>query len=81
MLDCTVSAFPKAKVTWKKVNGQLPKDRISWEANGTLLIKKASSEDTGTYICTASNELGTDRTSFTVTVFGNVALAFFSLNV
>lgn len=64
-------------MSWEKVNGQLPKDRISWEANGTLLIKKASSEDTGTYICTASNELGTDRTSFTVTVFGNVTFVIF----
>ena len=70
MLDCTVSAFPKAVVKWKKIDGQLPISRFNQEANGTLLIREASSEDSGTYVCTATNELGTDRKNFTINVFG-----------
>jgi len=70
MLDCTVSAFPKADVKWKKVDGQLPINRFNEEANGTLLIREASSEDSGTYVCTTTNELGTDRKNFTINVFG-----------
>lgn len=70
-IDCDVSAFPKAKVTWKKGVRQLPADRFKQEANGALLITEASFEDSGTYACTASNELGTDNANFTVTVYGN----------
>ena len=70
-IDCDVSAFPKAKVTWKKGVRQLPADRFKQEANGALLITEASYEDSGTYACTASNELGTDNANFTVIIYGN----------
>lgn len=70
-IDCDVSAFPKANVTWKKGVTQLPADRFKQEANGALLITEASYEDSGTYACTASNELGTDNANFTVIVYGN----------
>lgn len=70
-IDCDVSAFPKAKVTWKKGVKQLPADRFKQEANGALVITEASYEDSGTYACTASNELGTDNANFTVIVYGN----------
>lgn len=72
LLDCDVSAYPKAVVTWEKVGGQLPTARFDQEANGTLLITQASSEDSGTYICSAANELGRDSKMFNVTVFGKV---------
>lgn len=68
-IDCDVSAFPKANVTWKKGVRQLPADRFKQEANGALLITEASYEDSGTYACTASNELGTDNANFTVIVY------------
>ncbi|XP_078378637.1 fibroblast growth factor receptor 2-like isoform X1 [Oculina patagonica] len=68
-LDCTVSAYPKAVITWQKFDGQLPIDRTNQEADGTLLIREVSAEDSGTYICAASNELGKDQANFTVTVF------------
>ncbi|KAJ7390038.1 hypothetical protein OS493_027563 [Desmophyllum pertusum] len=68
-LDCTVSAFPKADITWQKVDGQLPIGRTKQEANGTLLIRDASAEDSGTYLCAAANELGRDQVNYTVTVF------------
>lgn len=70
-LDCSVSAFPKAGATWKRVDGQLPIDRTNQEPNGTLLIREVSAVDSGTYICAASNELGEDQVNFTVTIFGN----------
>ena len=70
-LDCSVSAFPKAGVTWQRIEGQLPIERSNQKPNGTLLIRDVSAEDSGTYICAASNELGEDQVNFTVTVFGN----------
>ena len=75
-IDCNVSAFPKAIVTWKKVNGQLPDDRFKQEANGALLITEVSYKDRGTYACTASNELGKDNADFTVTIYGNYSPIF-----
>ncbi|PFX30405.1 Tyrosine kinase receptor Cad96Ca [Stylophora pistillata] len=68
-LDCTVNAFPKADATWQKIDGQLPKSRIKQESNGTLVIHEASAEDSGTYQCSAVNELGRDQLNFTVAVF------------
>ncbi|XP_020611511.1 fibroblast growth factor receptor 2-like isoform X2 [Orbicella faveolata] len=68
-LHCSVSAFPKAGPTWQRIDGQLPIDRTNQEPNGTLLIRDVSAEDSGTYICAASNELGEDQVNFTVTIF------------
>ena len=73
-IECTVSAFPKADVTWKKLDGPLPIERFTQEASGALVIKEASYEDSGTYLCTASNELGTDHANFTITVYGNLTI-------
>ena len=70
-LDCSVSAFPKAGATWQRVDQQLPIDRTNQEPNGTLFIRDVSAEDSGTYVCAASNELGEDQVNFTVTIFGN----------
>lgn len=70
-LDCTVSAYPKAVITWQKFDGQLPIGRTNREANGTLVIREVSAEDSGSYICAASNELGKDQVNFTVTILGN----------
>lgn len=68
-IDCFVSAYPKANVTWTKAHGQLTKDRFHVQDNNSLLVKKASFEDSGTYVCVATNELGTARKDLTVTVF------------
>ena len=70
-LDCSVSAFPKAGATWQRVGEQLPIDRANQEPNGTLSVRDVSAEDSGTYVCAASNELGEDQMNFTVTIFGN----------
>ena len=69
-LDCSVSAFPKADAIWQKIDGQLPIDKTNQEPNGTLVIRDVSAEDSGTYACSAFNELGEDQVNFTVTIFG-----------
>ncbi|XP_066029394.1 fibroblast growth factor receptor 2 isoform X1 [Pocillopora verrucosa] len=69
VLDCSVNAFPKADVVWQKMDGQLPDGRAKQETSGTLVIHQASAEDSGTYLCSAVNELGGDQLNFTVTVF------------
>lgn len=52
------------------MDGQLPDGRAKQETSGTLVIHQASAEDSGTYLCSAVNELGGDQLNFTVTVFG-----------
>lgn len=70
LIECIVSGYPKANVTWTKDNGELPNERFIVQANSSLLVMKASFGDSGTYACVAENEFGTDRKEFTVTVFG-----------
>lgn len=69
LIDCIVSGYPKANVTWTKDNRELPNERFIVQDNSSLLVMKASLEDSGTYACVAKNEFGTDRREFTVTVF------------
>ena len=57
-------------MTWMKAHGKLTKDRFNVQDDNSLLVKKASFEDSGTYVCVAKNELGKDSKDFTVTVFG-----------
>ena len=76
LIDCIVSGYPKANVTWTKDNRELPNERFIVQDNSSLLVMKASLEDSGTYACVAKNEFGTDRREFTVTVFGMYVTAF-----
>ena len=59
-LPCEVHAIPRPRITWQK-NGKknlFTDENISFKNNGGLFIKIANLEHTGTYVCTASNEVG-----------------------
>ena len=73
---CKAISVPEAKaVTWTKANGQhvqpgVPGGKYSVvERNtvdgieSTLILKKAESEDFGSYVCTVTNEFGSDSSA------------------
>ena len=52
---CEATGDPQPKITWTRVNGQLPVGRSEVRVDGTLVIRKTNSSDTGTYTCVASS--------------------------
>jgi titin len=73
-LECQVDEDRKVTVTWNKDGQKLPpgKDyKIYFEDKiASLEIPLAKLRDSGTYVCTASNEAGSSSSSATVTVRG-----------
>ncbi|XP_018369197.1 PREDICTED: limbic system-associated membrane protein-like [Trachymyrmex cornetzi] len=61
-LDCTVSAWPEAKVEWyfnnKTINYTSRIVKYNTENNYSLLIRYVASNDSGSYTCRASNSMG-----------------------
>uniref|UniRef100_A0A670K7D7 Heparan sulfate proteoglycan 2 n=1 Tax=Podarcis muralis TaxID=64176 RepID=A0A670K7D7_PODMU len=56
VFPCSASGFPVPDITWTKLEGDLPKE-VRVESN-VLTIPSARPEDTGIYVCTASNRQG-----------------------
>ena len=56
-VTCEAFGYPPSAITWTRAFGGLPKERTSVK-NGTLSIENFSKEDSGTYVCTARNHLG-----------------------
>jgi len=65
---CSVSGNPAANVTWTKVNGSLPSDRVKVTSDGLLRIKEVQPEDAGKYSCVVKNLLGADEKVVTLIV-------------
>ncbi|XP_061867610.1 hemicentin-2 [Colius striatus] len=58
-LRCNATGVPTPTVTWAKgTEPILLSSRYHFEPDGTLLIPSSSSEDSGTYFCTATNAAG-----------------------
>lgn len=78
---CVLFHRPTPQVDWNKMGGDLPKGRETKENYGkTLKIENVSSQDKGTYRCTASNVLGSATHDFQVTVEGTFpVLIYFSI--
>ncbi len=64
LLNCSASGQPTPNITWYRgelgipIHG-MPGGRVEVLANGSLSVNPVSLMDTGTYICNASNLLGT----------------------
>ena len=64
---CQVIGYPPPVVSWTKLFGDLPGGRATVHGH-TLTIAKADKKDSGTYICTASNAMGTTHSMTSLVV-------------
>ena len=70
-LYCSVSANPEARILWRWEKNQEMKRNVSLnETSKNLIIQKIILEDSGRYICVATNMLGTSEAAVTVNVRG-----------
>ena len=53
-LNCSATGDPLPVISWKKQGGQLPVGR-SQQIDGALVVRNISKNDTGNYICMATN--------------------------
>ena len=60
-LSCEAFGFPPPTIAWTRPLFALPKERSS-VSHGTLRIEDFRPGDTGTYMCTATNKLGSVKT-------------------
>ncbi|XP_040264776.1 hemicentin-1 isoform X1 [Bufo bufo] len=71
-LSCDVTGTPKPLVEWKK-NGNLLSTDINQNiyrllSSGSLIVISPTVDDTGTYLCSASNDAGHDELEVSLTV-------------
>jgi len=64
---CRVIGYPPPVISWTKLFDQLPAGRATVD-DQTLTITKADRKDAGTYICTASNAMGTSHAMTTLII-------------
>lgn len=61
---CKASGNPRPSVSWRfKGQTLLQGDKYSIKDDGTLVIRRVSSEDVGWYVCVATNTLGSHEAS------------------
>ena len=56
--SCSVVGHPSPVVTWRKLSGTLPQERVQYNSS-ILQIFNVRKADSGTYFCSAVNLLGT----------------------
>ncbi|XP_066547238.1 basement membrane-specific heparan sulfate proteoglycan core protein isoform X4 [Amia ocellicauda] len=56
VFPCLASGYPVPQIKWTKLEGELPEKAI--EDDNVLMIPSVTSDDAGTYVCTASNKQG-----------------------
>uniref|UniRef100_A0A3Q1H130 Heparan sulfate proteoglycan 2 n=1 Tax=Acanthochromis polyacanthus TaxID=80966 RepID=A0A3Q1H130_9TELE len=56
VLPCVASGYPVPEIKWSKLEGELP-PKCFQEVN-VLTVPQVTHEDSGTYVCTASNKQG-----------------------
>ena len=60
-LFCSAIGNPTAQLSWARVYGSLPSDRVKVTSDGLMQIKDVRLEDAGKYRCMAKNLLGNDE--------------------
>ena len=63
-LDCFAKGVPSPTVTWSRRHKKLESSKV--DANGSLIIKSVSKDDSDQYTCIAKNSLGKKTYSFTM---------------
>ncbi|CAB1426562.1 unnamed protein product, partial [Pleuronectes platessa] len=56
VLPCVASGYPVPEIQWSKLDGELP-PKCFQDVN-VLTVPRVAHEDSGTYVCTASNKQG-----------------------
>ena len=67
ILHCKAQGF--LEITWKRASKNLPQNHVIF-SNGTLFLKKVTTNDAGSYTCIAKNYQRTIKASSTVEVLG-----------
>ncbi|XP_067849518.1 roundabout homolog 1 isoform X2 [Heptranchias perlo] len=65
---CEARGDPTPNVHWKKEDGLLPKIRSEIQGGNTLVIRRVTAADVGTYTCVAENMVGKAEVSVMLTV-------------
>ncbi|XP_058266507.1 basement membrane-specific heparan sulfate proteoglycan core protein-like isoform X2 [Hemibagrus wyckioides] len=66
VLHCDAHGFPKPTITWSKLRAPLPwRHKI---VNNSLVLPSVGRQDSGQYICNATNNLGTSEVTVMVDV-------------
>ncbi|XP_058647112.1 neurofascin homolog (chicken) a isoform X11 [Onychostoma macrolepis] len=69
LLECIAAGVPSPNINWNKKGAELPSKKVKIENFGkTLRLLNVSEEDSGDYVCMASNKMGSIRHSVEVQV-------------
>ncbi|CAI9559745.1 unnamed protein product, partial [Staurois parvus] len=73
-LKCEVTGNPKPRVEWRKngllINTDMNQNIYRFLSSGSLIIISPTVEDTGMYVCSASNDAGHDELAIYLSVLG-----------
>lgn len=68
-LECITEGYPTPEIKWERLNGQMPEKRVTYLNFQKLLqINNVVEEDDGEYQCTVSNQEGSAKHVYTVSV-------------
>lgn len=75
---CKPEAAPKPKFIWKKDGNVIGQGgRRSILETGNLIVSPVSRDDEGTYVCTATNQYGSDETRGRLIVLRKLIISYF----
>ncbi|XP_078061588.1 LOW QUALITY PROTEIN: neural cell adhesion molecule L1-like, partial [Mustelus asterias] len=68
-LECIAEGLPTPSVHWERLDGNLPRERVSYDNfNKTLKISEVMEDDDGEYRCTVRNQQGQVKHTYSVSV-------------
>ncbi|RDD47210.1 Leucine-rich repeats and immunoglobulin-like domains protein 3 [Trichoplax sp. H2] len=70
ILECFVAGSPFPKISWLRNGTVITRDRAAYYDRGqTLIIRSATPDDNGEYLCRATNAIGSVKRTTRVTIF------------
>ena len=73
-LFCSATGNPAPQLSWVRVNGTLPINRIKMSSDGLMQIRDVHLQDAGKYKCMARNILGNDENASNLVVQSKLKL-------